>query len=346
MNAQKPHLFIVHAFRAYSIRHALRTLLPTIKEQVWPTVLPANDRIALCSMTMHPLMATVWYHFAKKSVGDTMDIVIVDSSGALKESDVPGAIVLPYLNVYAATKAEHLLHTTTKHRTLVWLCDDDMFLNGTGYEQRIREEFAKPNTAALSFEPRPWWHFEIDGNEYEPSSTYALVLDRTIVTEKEKLSIKPTEGNTHPTHVAMPSPRRYDSFDKANETLLEKGYRCAVIPEQERRAFTMGFDSVSNGVALVTYCKSAEEVLTFFTKQPEKNWKGKTLHRILAGLLSLSYIRLMSEEIQGNKHAIATLPSHEDILDLAHKKEDLLTEGRTFAEVQRTGQKLLELAKS
>lgn len=81
-------------------------------------------------MNILPPMMTVWYHCARKYLGDSVDITIFDCSGKLDPAEVPGARVQKFLNLYAATKCDEFLYHIAKKRRIGWICDDDVFFVG------------------------------------------------------------------------------------------------------------------------------------------------------------------------------------------------------------------------
>src|SRR3989338_4086020 len=221
-----------YAFKRFGLSRALGTGVPTMMHFLNAHPLPPSEKPALFTMNIMPPMMTVWHHLVRKNLGDRVDTVIFDCSGTLRPSDVPGARVQKFLNFYASTKSDEFLYHIAKRRKVGWICDDDVFIMNGSCLDRIAQEFRDPNTAALSFRPRPWWHFEIEGKRYEPCGSYCLALNREIYCERERLSLAPCDGNVHAvSHIGKPV-RRYDTFDNANEILIRKGYRCAVVESE------------------------------------------------------------------------------------------------------------------
>lgn len=330
-----------NAFKHFSIKSILRCGIPTAMYYVKRPALPGSEKPALFTMNILPPLARVWFHFAKRAVGDKADIVIFDSSGKLDPKDFPGARVQKFINLYAATKSNEFLRSIAKHRRIGWLCDDDVFLIGNTIVERIEEELSKPNTASLSFLPRPWWYFEIDGKTYEPSSSYCVAMNREMVINKEHLSMSPAEGNTHPCYDAERNgKRRYDTFDKANEILLKKGYNCKVIPKEERNTYIAEFHGVSNAVVLLEYFKCPEQMLRFFKGRTKEQWKGSILFRALAGLLTITAIQDLHKEITGSMYPLPSLPSPQELADIRKCAEPYLNESHDFANIDRIAAKL------
>lgn len=321
MRKSYDHL-LPYAFRRFSMLSARRTLIPTIlyyaRSRLPLTngererVLPPSNKPALFTMNILPPMATIWYHFVRKNLGDGVDAVIFDCSGMLHPEDFPGARVQKFLNFYAATKSEEFLYHIAKNRRIAWLCDDDMFPMNRTMLTILEREFAVPNTASVSFRPRDWWHFVIDGESHEVSSSYCTAINRAIFVEKEHLSLRPAGGNAHPSHIGKP-PKRYDTFDKANEILLQKGYRCSVITKEERDLCLTGFSGMSGAVILLSYFRTPEETLDYYRSAPPERWRGNVLFGTLSSLLAICTIQELYTRLTGKMHPLPSLPKREEL---------------------------------
>jgi len=321
-----------YVFKKFSLLRILRTGIPSTIHYLKRTPLPKNDKPALFTMNIMPPMMTVWYHLAKKNLKDNVDIVIFDSSGTLNPKDFPEARVQKFLNLYAATKSDEFLYHIARNRKLGWICDDDMFVLSEKCINRIQEEFTDPNTASLSFRPRSWWHFEIDGKEYEPSSSYSTVINREIYCDKEHLSLSPCDGNTHVSHIGKPV-TRFDTFDKANETLIKKGYRCAIVPENEREELMIGFSGTSSAVMLLWHFRTAAQMMDYLEAPEDRAWSGNTLFTILSGLRAISAMQEMHRAITGKPYVLRSMPSLEQLETLKQLKKPLLRESHSFDHV-------------
>jgi len=300
------------AFKRFGILSARRTLLPTLGFYLKNNTLHASKKPALFTMNILPPMMTVWHHVVRKQLGDSVDVVIFDSSGKLNPEEFPNANVQKFINVYAATKSDIFLKSIAKHRRIAWICDDDMFPINKKMVDVLHEEFADNKTATVSFRPRDWWHLEINGHSYEPISSYCTAFNRKILIDRENLSLKPAHGNNHPSHIGKP-PGRYDTCDKANESLIKHGYRCYVVPEEERKEYITGFSGVSGGVMMLYYFKSPDQILQYYADAPEKNWGGNMLHGTLAALLAISVVQDLYTELKGSPYPLPSLPSREEL---------------------------------
>ena len=315
------HELLPHAFKRFSLRSAVRTLMPTIGYYLTRKSLPPSNKPALFTMNILPPMATVWHHFVQKNLGDRVDTVIFDCSGKLNPKDFPGARVQKFLNFYAATKSDEFIRHIASSRKTAWICDDDMFPMSNDMIDVLEREFQDPLTASVSFRPRDWWHFEIDGKSYEPSSSYCTALNREIFVEKEHLSLAPAPGNTHPSHIGKP-PVRYDTFDKANEILIQKGYRCAVVASEDREKYVTGFSGMSGAVILLDYFKTPKQVLEYYRTPPKEQWSGNVLFGTLSSMLAVCTILELYEKITGRKYPIPSLPGRSILEQLREEHKE------------------------
>lgn len=332
---------IPYVFKRFSLLSALRTGPETLAHYALRTPLSPSNKPALFTMNILPPMMTVWYHLAQKYIGDSADIVIFDCSGRLNKSDFPKARVQKFLNFYAATKSDEFLFHIAKNRDIGWICDDDMFFVGNGATDRVLKELAVPKTASLSFRPRPWWHFSIEGKSYEPSGSYCVAMNRRIVMDREKLSLGPCDGNNHVSLIGKKL-HRFDTFDKANETLLKKGYNCAIIPEQEREKFVIGYSGMSSAVMLLWYFRTPAQMRKYLLGPADGAWGGNTMYTILSGLLAIADLLEMHEQITGKPYRLRSMLSKKELIDIRNSKEPLLREGHSFARVDTVSAMLRE----
>ena len=332
-----------YAFKRFSVLSLRRTLLPTLAYYATRSPLPPSAKPALFTMNILPPMMTVWYHLARKALGDGADIVIFDCCGCLKAADFPGARVQKFINLYAAAKSDEFLRHIARHRDIGWICDDDMFLLSHETLRILEREFADPKTASVSFRPRPWWHFEIDGLRYEPGSSYCIAFNRSLLVEKEHLSLAPRDGNTHPSHIGKP-PGRYDTGDWANEVLLRKGYRCCIASPAERRRCVTGFSGMSGAVMLLWYFRRPEQVMEYLRGPPRERWQGNMLFGLLSGLLAICTIQDCHEKLRGRRYPLPSLPSRSDLEKLRRDVEPLLLRSdHSFRTVDAVSEQLIRL---
>jgi len=290
-------------------------------------------------MTITPPMAVVWHHMARKYLGDRVDIVLFDSTGTMRPEDVPGARLIPFVNFYPPKKGDEFLRHVATSRRIAWICDDDMFpLSGEAVDI-VEKEMAVPGTASVSFRPRIWWEFDIGGKRIQPSGSYCFAVNRDIVIGQEHLSLRQANGNAHPGTKGR-NPHRYDTFDKANETLLLKGYRCAVVPEDAAKRCFAEFSGVSGGSMLLHYFRTPAQTLDYFLSAPPERWSGNILFRLLSALLSLCTIQEMYMKIRGKRYPLPSLPPREALLDILEQRKSHLRPDMTLDQVEDAARRL------
>ena len=331
---------VPYAFKRFSVLSALRTGLPTLRHLAFPTVLPPSDRVALFTMNIFPPMLRVWHHFTMRSIGNDVDVVAFDCSGTLNPRDFPGMTVQKFINPRYAQKCDNFLHVISRNRSIAWICDDDTFITSHAALDIVKREMAVPNTAAVSFEPRKWWEFDINGKRTPPLGTYCLALNRAIVSEKEHLSFRPADGNTHPSLIRNGAVGRFDSFDKANETLLKNGYRCHIVDAEEAKACTINYEGLSAAVMLLAYFKTPEQTCAFFEGPAKEKWSGNMLFRCFQGMLSLVAIRKAAEILEGRPIPVRSLPTMETLARIRKDVEPHLRSDCHFRKVDENNARL------
>lgn len=312
--------------------------MPTLGYYLKRTPLPPGEKPALFTMNILPPMMTVWHHCVRKYLKDRVDVVIFDCSGGLNPADFSGARVQKFLNLYAATKSQEFLDHIAKTRKIGWLCDDDMFIINEAAVDLVERELAVPGTASLSFRARDWWHFEINGKEYPPSSSYCIALNREIICDREHLSLAPAGDNPHPGHTRRP-PLRYDTFDKANEILLTKGYRCAVVPKEEETKYVTGFSGMSGTVMLLRHFATPEQTADFFLNLPLHRWLGNIAFGTFSSLLAIDCIQDCYTKITGRPYPLRSLPS-KSVLEKIRKEREPHVGQRSFAWIDEAAERL------
>jgi len=331
---------VPYAFKKFGILRAMHTGVPTALYYATRRALPESDKPALFTMNIMPPMMTVWYHLIQKNIGDRVDLTIFDSSGTLDQKDFPNARVQKMMNFYAATKSDEFLYHIARKRKIGWICDDDMFILNSKAVDLVEQSLSKPRTASFSFRPRDWWHFDIDGKEYMPSSSYCTAFNREIYCDKEQLSLSPCDGNNHVSHIGSPL-SRFDTFDKANETLIKKGYTCDILPIEKQGEYVIGYSGMSSAVMMLWHFTTPEQMMNYLEAPKKEAWKGNTLFTILSGLLAISDLQDMHETITGKPYNLRSMPSKKDLDRLRKQHEPLLREGKTFNTVSDVSKVLL-----
>jgi len=331
---------VPYTFKKFGLLRALRTGIPTAMYYASRPALPKNEKPALFTMNIMPPMMTVWYHLVQKNIGDRVDLTIFDSSGTLKKKDFPNAKVQKMVNFYAATKSDEFLYHVARKRKIGWVCDDDMFILNSKAVDLVEQSLSKPNAATFSFRPRDWWHFNIDGKEYAPSSSYCIAFNREIYCEKENLSLSPCDGNTNAvSHIDKPV-SRYDTFDKANESLINKGYTCDILPAEKQGQYVIGYSGMSSAVMMLWHFHKPEQMMNYFEAPKKEAWKGNVLFTLLSGLLAIADLQDMHQKITGKPYRLRSMPTKKDLDRLRTKYEPLLREGKSFDTVSAVSEVL------
>ena len=159
--------------------------------------------------------------------------------------------------------------------------------------------------------------------------------------EKEHLSLAPAPGYAHPTDIGK-SPGRYDTGDKANEILLKKGYRCAIVPKEEEQQYITGFSGMSGTVMLLWHFRTAEQTLEFFRSQPLERWTSNVVYGTFSALLAISCIQDCYTRLTGKPYPLPSLPSPKELDDLRRLREPHVGADRSFRWVDEAGERLKE----
>jgi len=178
----------------------------------------------------------------------------------------------------------------------------------------------------------------IDGKRIPPSSSYCIAFNRELVFEKENLHLGPCDGNTHPG--ISKKPARYDTFDKANETLLKKGYRCYIVPEEEQHKYWAGFSGLSGPVMLLNYFSKPEQTLEYFREPPNEKWSSNMLFGVLSGMISICTIQDLYTELRGRPYPLRSLPSRDELMKIYEEKKPFMRDDQNLDEVEETSERL------
>ncbi len=328
------------AQKVFSLRSVLRNGLPTIAYHLAARPLPPSEKITIFTCTIFPPLVAVWHHLVRKMFGDAVNTQIFDCSGTLDPALVPGAKVQRYINAMHPTKIDVFLKGSAGNRKLIWICDDDVFPVSNRALTVFAEEFGRPNTAMVSLRPRTHWNFDIGGKKEQPSGSYCLAIDRTIFIDREHLRAQPADGNMHLSVEGKPQ-KRYDTLDKANESLLQHGYRCAIPAAEIRDACVCGFNGTSIGALLLSYFRSPQDVVAYFDATTDAQWKGNALHRNFTALLAAQAVQDLFERITGKQYSLPTLPNRADLARIRKRTEPLLQGGRNYAHVDQAYERVL-----
>ncbi len=236
-------LTIPRAIRWFNYRYSLpRVGISSCRIGLGARHVGAADRPLVLTSSISEDYARLWLFFARRALpADRWDFLIVDSAGDMEPAKLGGATVVRYLNVYHGRKIDTLLRRTVRAET-VFLCDDDKYL--TGDVTSFAADLEDARTPVVSLAPRAWWKFRIEGREYLPMGSYALLLKRSAWLDLD-LRLESPRGLESPYRIFPPTAKpqtSYDTADYANEQLLLQGYR--VVTRSDVAALT-GFDGLS-----------------------------------------------------------------------------------------------------
>ncbi|MEW6213291.1 MAG: hypothetical protein AB1631_33650 [Acidobacteriota bacterium] len=200
-------------------------------------------RTTLFTCSIYPDLTRVWYHFARRYTdASCVQYVIYDCGSRLRKEYFPDVLIVRYPNVDHGRKIDDCVRKVVD-TPLMFLSDDDAFiLSDQAEPMAARALLDDGKAAALSFKPREWWEFEIDGLRHPVMGSYSLVFKPEVI-KKESLSFR-----TRPTD--EPDIRQgsgyYDTADYANKQLLLKGYRIIVPEKDARRELVLSYSAVSS----------------------------------------------------------------------------------------------------
>lgn len=187
--------------------------------------------------------ARIWLYFARATLrADQWDFVIVDSAGDMDPAKLQGSRVIRFLNLRHGTKVDVFARKVLQ-ANVVFLCDDDMYLLRDVAEPLSC--FDDPNTPIVSLYPRQWWRFHINGQQYPPMGSFAILFQRPFLLRHrlkfQSPDIVPAYGVVNP---GLPqSLPGYDMADYMHEQLLLQGYRVAVLTDN---TYVLGFKGLSD----------------------------------------------------------------------------------------------------
>ena len=240
--------------------------------------------------------ARVWLYFARKFLErDQWHFLIVDSSGELDPAKLEDCQTLRFLNIYHGRKIDIFLRKVLQSDT-VFLCDDDQYVVADMTEHLSTLE--KPTTPVVSLRPRSWWRFRIDGREYLPMGSYALLFKRGVFLQNN-LRFQSPKGLKSSHKVFPPDVKTqlsYDTADYANEQLLLAGYHVETI---QKNSPLLGFSGMSGPrILLKKYGKAVvRDALLAASHYKEGSINGTVLRALYAIVIfEQLYRRIFHEE--------------------------------------------------
>jgi hypothetical protein len=232
----------------------------------------ALKRTTLFTCSIYPDLTRVWYHFARRYTDEAkVTMLIYDCGGQLRREYFPGATIFRHRNTDHGTKIDHCLrdHAATP---LLFLSDDDCFILDREAEPLAAERLlGHERAAALSFKPRGWWEWCLDGRRHPVMGSYSLVFKPEIIA-RENLSFR-TRHTTDP-RVRQGS-GYYDTADHVNEALLTRGYDVLVPEVDIRQRLVRSYSAVSSG--FVNFAKRRWLRSGYRISRPWRRWAGEFL---------------------------------------------------------------------
>jgi len=255
-----------------------------------------SDKPAIITSSISEDYARVWLFFAQKHLGNKdWDFIIIDSSGSMEPSRLPGSNILQFVNLYHGQKVDVVLRKVIQSEN-IFLCDDDKYV-----VQDVSEELNLLNlqdVAVVSLSPRRWWKFKINNQEYLPMGSYALLFKKSFFLTNQ-LRFQSPKGVQSKFKVFPPDVKHqmgYDTADYANEKLLNLGYKVVTLSDSTK---TIGFDGLSCPRILVnkfgkTYVKEA-------LKEAKHYKEGSTNGYIIKGIYGLVKFEQLYQKLFGEK---------------------------------------------
>ena len=234
------YVSVPKALRRFKLLSLPKTLLSTLTVFLGARK-SKSQRNTIFTFSISEDYARVWHHFAVKNLPEgEWNIVIVDCAGDMDKTRFAGAEVVTFANLAHGAKIDVFLKKYLRSE-IVFLCDDDKYILSD--LSAAVHELDDPHVAAVSLAPRDWYTLRINGQDFLPMGSYALLLKRELFL-KHRLSFKnvPQEFKNRVVAPGVKRPFGYDCGDYANEKLLELGY---TIVTGRYRDCVLGFDGLS-----------------------------------------------------------------------------------------------------
>jgi hypothetical protein len=179
-----------------------------------------------------PKMTAVWANFSLRIARQVpMRILIADSAGSLPQvlPQQPGMQIFPVFNYHHAHKLDMFVYQVCK-APYVLVSDDDIFWLGSEAIRWALEQFEdNPNLAVVSLLPKNETPDLLKDKVQQPMGS--LFMLRRSIWLKEKLSFAVDKS---PLKLGL---WIYDTGEKAQTQLLERGYDIVYLPEPLRQDF-------------------------------------------------------------------------------------------------------------
>jgi hypothetical protein len=188
-------------------------------------------------------LSIIWY-FCISNIfeDDTPPIFIYDSSGLLKSDNFPLATIIKFPNLEHGEKIDHFLRIHCKSKYCLLIDDDAFLLNKNALIHGLNWLMQDNKNAFYSYKPRDWWKFNINGEQFCPMGSYALLFKPEIISN-HNLSFKtvPTKNK-----LIREGSGYYDTADFIQETLIKLGFFIN-IGEEKIQSMIPTFYGTSSG---------------------------------------------------------------------------------------------------
>ena len=202
-----------------------------------------SQRTTVFTCSVYADLTRVWYHFIRRYTRrERVSVVIYDCGAALTPADFVGATIVRRPNLDHGRNIDHAVRVIATPR--MFLIDDDSFVVDARAEPLAARLLRPRRAAAVTFRPREWWHFEIDGLRHPVMGTNALVFKPEIF-RRERLSFRQRPASDPTIRNGVDG--RYDTGDDANEVLLRRGYAVVIPDAALRDAMVVGYSGVTRG---------------------------------------------------------------------------------------------------
>lgn len=260
-----------------------------------------SDKPLVMTCSISEDYARAWLFFLRQRLAEKdWDVMILDSAGDMNTAKLKGSSVIRLFNWHHGVKIDMALRKMIQTDT-VFLCDDDMYLmkNLTTPLELLQES----HTPIVSLFPRDWWTFDIQGQQFLPMGSFALLFKRQVLLQQQLKFASPT-GLTSPYRVMEPGvkPRwNYDTADYMNEQLLLKGFTIPVLTKEQ---YVLGFKGLSDPRKLLMKYGKREVEVALQTVNHYK--KGSVNGAILRSIYSIVKFEQLYQALFREKPAMVS----------------------------------------
>lgn len=299
------------AMRWFNFRHSFpKTFVSTLLIKSGLKKSGQNKEFLAFTFSISEEYARLWLHFAKKNLpADKWGFLIIDCAGNMKKSNFPGAELIKMMNLPHGKKIDLILRKYTKAK-VIFLSDDDKYLV-SGIDE-VTQELNNPKIAAISLSPRNWYKINIDGKEYLPMGSYAVLFKRDIIIQNNLsfMSLK-KEFKARVMEAGSKKQFGYDTADYINEFLIKNGYQVITYPDNEK---IRGYDGSSTPrIFLKAYGK---DYVLQSLKQVGHYKKGSLNGSQMQGLYCLVKIESLFSHIFGESPNLASSITEMELVNI------------------------------